>query len=177
MRSRRCLMVLWMGAPLYYRNQRGKITGLVKEASGFPLALTRNNPFPIFKGPTRPLISSYTGWRTPLAGGKFDPNADRFFDEAAFPAQPGDAFGNVTRCNPKMRSAPLFNEDVNLAKSLAFTEGKRLDFAAEAFNFFSRTWFGNANGNLNARTFGVVSSRASAPRADAGCDETVLVRQ
>ena len=83
---------------------------------------------------------------------------------AAFPAQPNDQFGNVTRFNPKLRSWPLFNENVSLAKSFYFTERKRLDVRAEAFNLFNRTRFGNPNVNLNAGTFGVISSQANTLR-------------
>src|SRR5438128_1337292 len=133
-------------------------------ASGFPLARSRNNPFPIFNGPTRPVITSYDGWRAPVAGGKFDPNVDKFLDRKVFPVQPSDQFGNVTRFNPKLRSFPLFNENVSLAKSFYFTERKRLDFRAEAFNLFNRTRFGNPSANLNASTFGVISSQANTPR-------------
>ena len=141
-----------------------RVSAIQSYASGFPLALTRNNPLPIFNGPTRPVVSTYTGWRAPIAGGKFDPNVDKFLDKGAFPAQPADQFGNVTRFNPKVRSFPLFNENVSVAKLFYFTEQKRLDFRVEAFNLFNRTRFGNPNVNLNAGTFGVVSSQANTPR-------------
>ncbi|MGI8991517.1 MAG: carboxypeptidase regulatory-like domain-containing protein [Bryobacteraceae bacterium] len=132
--------------------------------SGFPLALTRNNPLPIFNGPTRPLISSYTNWRAKTAGGGFDPNVDKYLDKAAFPAQPVAGFGNATRYNPKLRPFPLFNENVSLAKSFYITESKRIDFRWEAFNIFNRTQFGQPNVNLDSSTFGVVSTQANMPR-------------
>jgi hypothetical protein len=85
-------------------------------------------------------------------------------DRTVFPAQPSDQFGNVTRFNPKLRSWPLFQESVSLAKSFHLTESKRLDVRWEAFNLFNRTRFGNPSLNLNASTFGVVSSQANIPR-------------
>ena len=133
-------------------------------ASSPSLALSRNNPFPIFNGPTRPVITSYDGWRAPIAGGKFDPNVDKYLDKNAFPAQPTDRFGNATRFNPKLRSRPGFTENISLAKSFSFTETKRIDLRAEAFNLFNRTQFGNPSLNLNASTFGTVSSQANTAR-------------
>ena len=141
-----------------------RVGAIMTYTAGFPLALTRNNPFPIFNGPTRPVITTYNGWRAPTAGAEFDPNVDKYVDKNVFPAQPSDQFGNVTRFNPKLRSLPLFNENVSLAKSFVITEHKRLDFRWEAFNLFNRTQFGNPNMNLNASTFGVISSQANTPR-------------
>ena len=133
-------------------------------SSGFPLPITENNPLPIFNGNTRPWITSYLGWRAPISGSKFDPNKDKFLNIAAFPAQPVGAFGNATRYNPKLRSFPLFNENISLAKSFSITEKKHIDFRWEAFNLLNRTQFGSPNTNLNSSTFGVVNSQANAPR-------------
>ncbi len=132
--------------------------------SGLPIALTRNNPFPIFNGPTRPLVTSYDNWRAPIAGSKFDPNVDKFLNKAVFPTQPNNQFGNVTRYNPKVRAFPMFNENVSLAKSFAITESKRIDFRWEAFNLFNRTQFGTGSTNVDSSTFGVVTSQANTPR-------------
>src|SRR5262249_34129614 len=98
-----------------------RLSAIQSYTSGFPIALQRNNPLPIFNGPTRPQISSYDGWRAPLKGGKFDPAVDVFLNAAAFPAQPAAAFGNATRYNPKVRGFPVFNENVSLAKSFSIT--------------------------------------------------------
>ncbi|MFN7939602.1 MAG: TonB-dependent receptor [Bryobacteraceae bacterium] len=140
-----------------------RISAIQIYGSGFPLALSRNNPLPIFNGPTRPLVNGYDDWRAPIAGSKFDPNVDRYLNRAVFPAQPND-FGNATRFNPKLRSLPLFNENISLAKSFRITESTRVDIRGEAFNLFNRTQFGSPNLNLNASTFGVISSQANTPR-------------
>jgi len=141
-----------------------RLSGILTYMSGFPLALTRNNPFPIFNGTTRPVITSYDNWRTPLKGDKFDPAVDTFLNRAAFPAQPSDLFGNATRFNPNQRSFPNFNENISLAKSFRFTESKRVDFRWEAFNLFNRTVFGTGSNNLNSTTFGVVTNQVNSPR-------------
>jgi outer membrane receptor protein involved in Fe transport len=140
-----------------------RLSGILTYASGFPLRLTRNNPLPIFNRDTRPVITSYEGWRGQIRGEKFDPAVDRFLDLAAFPAQPV-AFGNMTRHNPKVRTWPLFNENVSLAKTFSIGERLRLDFRWEAFNLLHRTAFSTGNTNLNASTFGVVTSQVNQPR-------------
>lgn len=132
-------------------------------SSGFPLGVTINNPLPIYNGPTRPTITTYNSWRAPYSG-SFDPNADLYINPAVFPTQPIAAFGNETRFNPKLRSFPLFNENISLAKSFRITERKRLDFRWEAFNLFNRTQFGPPVTNLNSSTFGVVSTQNNTPR-------------
>ncbi len=133
--------------------------------SGTPLALTRNNPLPIFNGTTRPVVDSYDNWRAPVAGDKFDPNVDRFLiTKAQFPAQPIGGFGTVTRYNPKLRSFRGQNENISLAKTFRVTESIRVDLRAEAFNLLNRTVFALPNTNLDAGTFGVVTSQANSPR-------------
>lgn len=131
--------------------------------SGTPVAVTRNNPLPIFNSQTRPTITGYDNWRAPISGDKFDPERDRFLDPSAFPPQPV-AFGNSTRYNPKVRAFPSFNENISIAKSFRLGEEKRLDFRWEVFNLFNRTVFGTGNTNLNSNAFGVVSDQVNAPR-------------
>jgi hypothetical protein len=131
--------------------------------SGVPIAVTRNNPLPIFNAQTRPTITGYDNWRAPIAGDKFDPARDRFLDRSAFPTQP-DAFGNATRYNPKVRAFPAFTENISVAKSFRLGEDKRLDFRWEIFNMFNRTVFGTGSTNLNNNAFGVVNSQVNDPR-------------
>ncbi|MEJ7606883.1 MAG: hypothetical protein WKF37_11585 [Bryobacteraceae bacterium] len=112
--------------------------------SGYPIALQRNNPLPIFNGQTRPVITSYENWRAPIAREKFDPNVDRFLIPAnQFPAQPAHLLGNATRFNPKLRAFPGLNENVTLAKTFP-RENVRLDLRGEAFNVLNRTVFRRA---------------------------------
>ncbi len=134
-------------------------------SSGAPVALTRNNPLPIFNAQTRPLVDAYDNWRAPITGDRFDPNVDRFLKPAGqFPAQPAAAFGNATRYNPKVRGFWGLNENVSLAKTFRVGESLRVDLRAEAFNIFNRTIFGTGSTNLNAGTFGQVTSQLNDPR-------------
>jgi hypothetical protein len=131
--------------------------------SGTPIAVTRNNPLPIFNAQTRPTITGYDNWRAPIAGEKFDPAVDRFLNIASFPAQP-NAFGNATRFNPKVRSFPIFMENISIAKTFRIKEDFRLDFRWEVFNLFNRTVFSTGNTSLNNPVFGVVNSQVNDPR-------------
>jgi len=142
-----------------------RLSAIQDYSSGAPIALARNNPLPIFNGATRPLIDTYEGWRAPIAGDKFDPNVDRFLKaKNQFPVQPAAAFGNETRFNPKVRSFWGLTENVSLAKTFRITESVRVDLRGEAFNLFNRTIFSTGNTNLDAGTFGQVTSQANTPR-------------
>ncbi len=138
--------------------------GLIQAyVSGAPIAVSRNNPLPIFNSQTRPTITGYDNWRAPIAGDKFDPARDRFLNAAVFPAQP-NAFGNATRFNPKVRAFPNFTENISIAKSFRLGEDKRFDFRWEVFNLFNRTVFGFGSTNLNSNTFGVVTTQVNDAR-------------
>jgi hypothetical protein len=128
------------------------------------VALSRNNPFPIFNGVTRPVVTTYDNWRGAIQGEKFDPNRDRFLNRSAFPVQPSDQFGNVTRYNPKVRGFAPLNESITLAKTFTFRESFRLDLRGEAFNVFNRTVFSTGTTNLDSNAFGIVSTQANAAR-------------
>jgi hypothetical protein len=142
-----------------------RISGVQSYFSGFPIALARNNPWPIFNGGTRPTINSYDNWRAPLRGSEFDPAVDRFLNPAVFPASAQPiAFGNSTRYNPRVRAFPNFNENISLGKSFALGESRHLDFRWEAFNLFNRVIFGTGATNLNANNFGVVTNQANSAR-------------
>ena len=140
-----------------------RIAAIQSYNSGSPLALTRNNPLPIFNEISRPVVDSYTNWRAPLVGAQFDPAVDRFFQpKSAFPVQPND-FGNATRYNPKVRSFWGQNENISLAKTFRVTESVRIDLRGEAFNLLNRVIFGTGNNNLDSNTFGQVTN-ANSPR-------------
>ncbi|MEO7650249.1 MAG: TonB-dependent receptor, partial [Bryobacteraceae bacterium] len=141
-----------------------RLSGIQSYFSGFPLALTRNNPLTIFNGGTRPTVNGYDNWRAPLKGDSFDPQVDRFLERSVFPAQP-IAFGNVTRYNPKVRVFPSFNENISLGKSFPFFgESRRIDFRWEAFNMFNRVVFGTPTSSLDSTAFGIVNTQANSPR-------------
>ncbi len=131
--------------------------------SGLPLAVTRNNPLPIFNGADRPSVTTYDGWLMPVDG-RFDPAKNLYLNIAAFPTQLPYVIGNQTRYNPKARGFWNKNENISLSKTFPVKERFKLDFRGEAFNLLNRTIFGNPNANLNSNAFGQVTSQSNAPR-------------
>ncbi|MEZ5398051.1 MAG: carboxypeptidase regulatory-like domain-containing protein [Bryobacteraceae bacterium] len=152
------------GGPLSYVVGGWRLAGIMVYSSGTPVELTRNNPLPIFNGITRPTIATYEDWRAPIKGDQFDPAVDRFLQPASFFGAQPQNFGNATRHNPKLRTFGERTENISLAKTFRVTEGIRLDLRGEAFNLFNRTIFSTGSTNLNAGTFGVVTSQANTPR-------------
>ena len=141
-----------------------RLAGIQTYYSGTPMRVTRNNPFPISNGTTRPVINSYDNWRAQMRGEKFDPAVDLFLDGTAFPTQPNNRFGNETRYNPKQRTPPEFYESVSLAKQFAIHESFRLDLRFEAFNLFNRVTFAGGDTSLDSLTFGRVTSQSNSAR-------------
>jgi hypothetical protein len=140
------------------------VSGIQNYFSGFPVALSRHNPLPIFNGITRPEVLGYDNWRLPLKGNRFDPAVDLFLNRHVFPPQP-NAFGNATRFNPKVRSFPRFNEDISVAKTFPLSrETLRIDFRWEAFNLLNRVVFGTGSTNLDSSAFGVVTNQVNNQR-------------
>jgi hypothetical protein len=156
----------WLtGGPASYVLGGWRVSGIQIYASGTPVALTRNNPLPLFNGADRPTIDSYDNWRAPIKGDKFDPNVDLFLKpKAEFPAQLGYVFGNSTKYNPKVRGFWNQNENISLAKSFRITENSRIDLRAEAFNILNRTIFGTGSTSLDSGTFGKVTDQVNTPR-------------
>jgi len=158
-----------------------RIGAVHRYASGTPLAFGGQFGFPV--GGNRPTITTYEGWRAPVAGEKFDPFVDRYFKPATvanwvgdnatittqgfFPLQVRDRLGNMTRNNPKMRNFPIFNENISLAKTFTLSLERRstLDLRFEAFNMLNRTQFATPGTNLSdVANFGLVRNQANTPR-------------
>jgi hypothetical protein len=158
-----------------------RIGAVHRYASGAPMALTGFFGFPIIGN--RATVTQYESWRGEVAGEKFDPFVDRFFQtpttavwtadtpnvtvQGFFPLQPRDRVGNMTRNNPKMRNFPIFNENVSLAKQIVLSVEPRrtLDLRFEGFNVLNRTQFAAPNANLNdPANFGLVRNQANKAR-------------
>jgi Carboxypeptidase regulatory-like domain len=132
-------------------------------SSGTPIAVTRNNPLPLFNGSDRPTITTYDGWVNSFSGG-FDPAKNLYLNQSVFPQQLPYVIGNETRYNPKARGFWNRNENVSLAKSFQLTERFRVDLRAEAFNMLNRVIFSNPNASLDSNSFGRVTGQSNTPR-------------
>jgi hypothetical protein len=79
-----------------------------------------------------------------------NPTADRWFDTTQFVNPPQFTLGNVGRVLPDVRNPGTFNMDLSLIKDTALTEGLRLQFRAEAFNWLNWVNLGLVNGSFSA---------------------------
>jgi hypothetical protein len=81
----------------------------------------------------------------------------RYFNTAAFSAPATGQFGNVGRNT--IIGPGLVNLDVVLAKSIDFTETRKLQFRAEAFNVLNHSNYTIVGRLLNTPTFGRVQGQ------------------
>ena len=122
----------------------------------------------------RVFVSSDEGWRGPIAGDKFDPFKDGWWDPSKFQvgpdgkkltqAQLNAGLGNASKNNPKERSPWNLTENLSLAKNLDLTEKVKFTLRFEAFNIANRTRMGNPDSTVTSPTFGQVRSQANEPR-------------
>jgi hypothetical protein len=98
--------------------------------------------------------------RPNLVGNPFLPSDQRtplhYFNLAAFAvpdiSQPfGSAGRNIGR------SDGIYQFDLGIDKSFAITEGRNLQFRAEAFNVLNKTNFQAAAANISTSTFGTIT--------------------
>jgi hypothetical protein len=143
-----------------------RIGGVQTYSRGTPVGIGTTVSFPIFAGGNRATISSYEGWRTAPAGDRFDPFKETFINRAAFPDQPTDRMGNMTRYNPNFRFLPNLSENFSVAKDFRITEQVRFNLRGEAFNAFNRTLWGGVGGaqTLQDPNFGVWRNQINQPR-------------
>ncbi len=143
------------------------LAGFLSYESGTPVGIGSGFS-PIGTG-SRPFITSYTNWRAPVAGEKFDPFRDLWWDRSAFnqgisTERLNSEFGNATRLNPKQRTPWRLNENFNLAKNISVTEQVRLALRFEAFNVFNRVRWGGPNSTVTSPQLGQVRSQGNGPR-------------
>ena len=146
------------------------IAGFMQYASGVPMGVSPGVNPPIYplEGGNRAFVTSYTNWRGGVAGGKFDPFVDRWWNRASFQQVPAavldSQLGNATRVNPKARTPGIFSEDVSLAKEIGITERWRIGLKFEAFNMFNRVRWAGPDGTVTSPNFGVIRAQDNNPR-------------
>jgi hypothetical protein len=143
------------------------LAGFLSYESGTPDSVASGFN-PIGTG-ARVFITSYDNWRAPIAGEKFDPFVDKWYDRNAFNQgistdRLNTEFGNATRNNPRLRTPWNLNENIALAKNIVITERVRMSLRGEAFNIFNRVRWGGPSGTVTAATFGDVRSQGNTPR-------------
>ncbi|MBS1828640.1 MAG: TonB-dependent receptor [Acidobacteria bacterium] len=150
------------------------LSGFLEYANGTPMSVGPGfSPVPGGMG-NRVWINSYEGWRAPVAGEKFDPYKDAWFDASKFQVAPdgrklttaelNGGIGNATKNNPKLRTPWNFNENLSLAKDLNATERARLTLRFEAFNILNRVRWAGPDATVTSPTFGQVRGQSNDPR-------------
>ena len=141
--------------------------GVMEYTSGTPRSVSSGFSLP-FGGGNRVFIDSYENWRAPIAGSKFDPFKDVWWQKSVFNQVPqailDTELGNSTRNNPKARGPWQFNENLSIAKSIPIREPIRIVFRFEAFNLLNRVRWSGADSSLNSANFGLVRSQGNSPR-------------
>lgn len=89
------------------------------------------------------------------------PTIDMWLNRNAFATIQPFTFGNSPRNLPRTRTDGLFQWDFSVLKNFPITERLKLQFRGEFFNFTNTPTFGNPGANINAGTFGVISSIAT----------------
>jgi hypothetical protein len=141
-----------------------RIAGIQFYASGYPITLTNSINYLIFNGRSAAQIQTYEGWVANRDNANWK-GTDRFFQAPSFfGPQSTDRLGNATRQNPKARTPWGLTENFSLAKSFPIHEELRLDFRFEVFNAFNRSRFSIGATNVEAPTFGQVTSTVNEPR-------------
>ena len=105
-----------------------QVNGIVTLQDGLPLRITGANNF-VADRPNSTGTSAKLSNRT----------RDEWFDTRQF-VNPADfTYGNVSRLLPDVRGPGFNSVDFSIIKDTAITEGVKIQFRAEFFNFFNRT--------------------------------------
>ena len=133
-----------------------QLASLVTMRSGIPFTVVTSGGLTNAGGADRP---NRIGNGTLPSGQQ---TIDHWFDTTAFSVQPQYTYGNSGR---NILFGPvLHNLDLSLSKTLSITEGKRLQFRVESFNFTNTPAFGQPGATLNGLGVGQITTTASDPR-------------
>jgi len=133
--------------------------GILTLSGGLPIVISQSsNTTYSFGGNQHP---DTTGVNADLGGSR---SVYRWFDTAQFSVAKPYTFGNLNRTT-NLRQDWIRTLDFSLFKTTnIYRERVRLQFRAEAFNLTNTPIFSGPNGNVQAATFGQVTSQANSPR-------------
>jgi hypothetical protein len=148
-----------------------QISGVVNFNSGTPLTVTGSGC--VVTGVASTCIASYNpNFSGPVhingtigTGNVSGAGATAFLNKAAFVDPAPYTFGNLPRSAPFGIFSPyLLDEDVSVRREFVLHEKKRLAIEAQMFNITNSVHFGAPGTNIDAATFGQVSTQANLPR-------------
>ena len=124
--------------------------------SGLPINLTYD-PTPQFQ------VSTAPNYRPNVSGDPVTPEGQRttlnYLNKAtvSVPTDPSHPWGNAGR--NIARGYPFYQTDLGLHKQFPlFSESRKLEFRAEAFNLLNHTNFMAPNSNISSTSFGSITS-------------------
>jgi hypothetical protein len=134
-----------------------KMTAILTEQSGFPLALTANG----VGGGTRP--NPVAGVSPVIQGNRSNTEqAAAWFNKAAFAIPPAYTFGTIGRTYTGVRGPGVQNVDGSFGKDTSF-EGMDLQFRAEFFNVANTPHFSMPDMGVQNAGFGTITSTIPSP--------------
>jgi len=140
-----------------------KISAIHNYQSGYPMRVLSNQDVGLFAGQIRANLVGGQPLKNPSYSG--DPNTARYINTAAFARPANFTFGNSGANLPGLRSPALISEDVTFGKDFfLWSEGRRLEFKASAFNIGNRVQFGGINTSVESPDFGRITSQANSAR-------------
>ena len=93
-----------------------------------------------------------------------NPTITRWFNTAAFEAQPVNTVGTSTVARNSLHGPPQRRIDMSLFKNVALMGTARLQLRVEAYNITNTPSFANPNGQLGNAAFGTISNTVGTPR-------------
>ncbi|MCC7157401.1 MAG: TonB-dependent receptor [Bryobacterales bacterium] len=143
------------------------VNGILRYDAGRPLAISMNNDLGglLFSTTKRPNRNGDASATADWGEGGFDPNADRYFNRAAW-SDPGPLqFGNAPSRDGNARGFMNIVEDVSLSKITKFNERYSLRLDIQGGNVTNRVVFCDPATNWSAANFGQVSLQCNQPRS------------
>ena len=141
------------------------INGVSTFQMGYPLGIANaSNQTFSFGGGSRPNWAPGAGPDSVKLGGAAQDRLNRWFNTAAFVAQPAATFGNIPRTITAERADGIANWDFSVFKQTKLNERVGLTFRTEIFNLFNRVQFAPPGVALGNAQFGVVTGQANQPR-------------
>lgn len=130
-----------------------EISGIATLSSGFPIVTALDSGV-LWNGAQRPNLIG-----DPNPGGSIESRLNNYFNTDAFSRPAADTLGTAPR-TLNYRTPGIRNLDASVFKNFSFSETKRLQIRAEAYNLTNTPTFGTPNATFGSTNFGVITGYA-----------------
>lgn len=140
-----------------------QLNGIFTAISGSPMQVTTAANTLFNNGGTQ--RASWAGIsRNPVPDTPIKDRLNAYFNVNDFKAPAPFTYGDTPRTIGTLLSPGVLNLDLSVMKTFPMTERARLEFRAEAFNFFNHPQFGPPDTNLGDGATGVIGFQQNKPR-------------